>query len=75
MHIAFLMVKCRRAVALLSLVLVLSSGVVDAAHPEAARGTGGAVASAASGATEAGLEILRAGLQIRVQGEPPGVRH
>ena len=61
MHIAFLMVKCRRTVALLSLVLVLSSGVVDAAHPEAARGTGGAVASAASGATEAGLEILRAG--------------
>jgi len=43
------------------LVLFLSAGVISAAHPEAARGTGGAVASAADGATEAGLEVLRAG--------------
>ncbi len=34
---------------------------VPAADPEAARGSGGAVASAAPAATEAGLEILRAG--------------
>jgi gamma-glutamyltranspeptidase/glutathione hydrolase len=61
MQIAFLMAKNRRAAALLLLFVFSLAGVVDAAHPEAARGTGGAVASAASGATEAGLEILRAG--------------
>jgi len=61
MQIAFPVLKSRRAVALLSLVLLLPAGGVDAAHPEAVRGTGGAVASAASGATEAGLEVLRAG--------------
>ena len=61
MQIAFLMAKSRRAAALLLLVLLLPAGVVTAAHPEAVRGTGGAVSSAALGATEAGLEILRAG--------------
>ena len=35
--------------------------VVDAAHPAAVRGHGGAVSSAATAATDAGLEILRAG--------------
>ncbi len=60
-QIAFLMVKCRRAAALLLLVLFSPAGVVDAAHPEAARGSGGAVASAAADATDAGLEVLRAG--------------
>jgi gamma-glutamyltranspeptidase/glutathione hydrolase len=61
MQIAFLMVKCRRAAALLLLVLFSPAGVLEAAHPEAARGSGGAVASAAADATEAGLEVLRAG--------------
>jgi gamma-glutamyltranspeptidase/glutathione hydrolase len=61
MQIAFLTAKSRRAAALLLSVLLLSASVVTAAHPEAARGTGGAVASAAAGATEAGLEVLRAG--------------
>ena len=61
MQIAFPMAKSRRAAALLLLVVFALAGVVDAAHPEAARGTGGAVASAASDATQAGLEILRAG--------------
>ena len=61
MQIAFLMKKSRRAAAFLLLVLLLPAGGVHAAHPEAVRGAGGAVASAASGATEAGLEVLRAG--------------
>jgi gamma-glutamyltranspeptidase/glutathione hydrolase len=61
MQIAFLMLKSRRAAALLSLVLLSPVSVLEAAHPEAARGSGGAVASAAAGATEAGLEVLRAG--------------
>ena len=61
MQIAFLVAKCRRAAALLSLILLLPGGVLDAAHPEAVRGSGGAVASAAPSATEAGLEVLRAG--------------
>ena len=61
MQIAFLMARNRRATALLSLVLLLPAGAVNAAHPEATRGSGGAVASAASAATEAGLEVLRAG--------------
>ncbi len=39
----------------------LASPVCEAAHPEAVRGTGGAVSSAAPAATEAGLEMLRAG--------------
>jgi gamma-glutamyltranspeptidase/glutathione hydrolase len=49
----------------LALIAVLLSSmppaVVDAADPTAVRGSGGAVASAASPATDAGLEILRAG--------------
>ena len=45
----------------LSAVAGLIGGAVEAAHPEAVRGTGGAVSSAAPAATEAGLEILRAG--------------
>jgi len=61
MQIAFLMAKSRRAAALFLLVLLLPAGALDAAHPEAARGSGGAVASAAPAATEAGLEVLRAG--------------
>jgi gamma-glutamyltranspeptidase/glutathione hydrolase len=51
----------RGAMALLFSILLLPASVLDAAHPEAARGTGGAVASAAPAATEAGLEVLRAG--------------
>jgi gamma-glutamyltranspeptidase/glutathione hydrolase len=47
-------------VLLLSFV-VFPTEVLEAVHPEAARGTGGAVASAAPAATEAGLEVLRAG--------------
>jgi len=41
--------------------LTLPAAVLEAAHPAAERGTGGAVASAAPAATEAGLEILRKG--------------
>jgi gamma-glutamyltranspeptidase/glutathione hydrolase len=37
------------------------AAVVEGVHPEAARGKGGAVASAAPAATDAGLEMLRAG--------------
>ena len=53
----------RRVIAFLFLATVagLIGGAVEAAHPEAVRGTGGAVSSAAPAATEAGLEILRAG--------------
>jgi gamma-glutamyltranspeptidase/glutathione hydrolase len=61
MQIASLMANSRRATALLLLVLFLTAGAANAAHPEAARGTGGAVACAAADATEAGLEVLRAG--------------
>ena len=43
------------------LVLIVIAVPVAAASPDPARGTGGAVASAAPAATEAGLEILRAG--------------
>ena len=43
------------------LVLIVIAAPVSAASPDPARGTGGAVASAAPAATEAGLEILRAG--------------
>jgi len=49
-----------RAWILLALLFVFVAGV-DAAHPAAARGSGGAISSAAPAATEAGLEILRAG--------------
>ena len=50
--------RCCRFVAC----LVLSTATaVLAANPDAVRGSGGAVASAAPAATEAGLEILRAG--------------
>jgi gamma-glutamyltranspeptidase/glutathione hydrolase len=50
---------CRRWVVVL--LVVAAAFPVVAANPEAARGKGGAVSSAAPGATEAGLEILRAG--------------
>jgi gamma-glutamyltranspeptidase/glutathione hydrolase len=43
------------------LVLTIIAAPVSAASPDPARGTGGAVASAAPAATQAGLEILRAG--------------
>ncbi|MCU0234506.1 MAG: gamma-glutamyltransferase [Thermoanaerobaculales bacterium] len=53
----------RVGVSALTLVLLLAALVTtaSAAHPEAARGTGGAVSSAAPAATAAGIEILRAG--------------
>ena len=53
----------RRSVRISSLLIVAALVVPcsDAAHPAAPRGTGGAVASAAPAATEAGLEILAAG--------------
>ncbi len=41
--------------------LIGQVAVADAAHPAAVRGSGGAVSSAATVATGAGLEILRAG--------------
>ena len=46
---------------LIAVIALLAPAAVEAAHPEAARGTGGAVASAAPAATEAGLEVLKAG--------------
>jgi gamma-glutamyltranspeptidase/glutathione hydrolase len=45
----------------LILVLVVIAVPLSAASPDPVRGTGGAVASAAPAATQAGLEILRAG--------------
>jgi len=45
----------------LVLILVMVATPASAASPDPARGTGGAVASAAPAATQAGLEILRAG--------------
>ena len=53
--------RSRWAVALLAVLVVFAPIVVEGAHPAAVRGTGGAVASAAPAATEAGLEVLRAG--------------
>jgi len=55
------MARSRGVAALLVLVLACFAVGVDAAHPESVRGSGGAVASAAPAATEAGLEVLRAG--------------
>ncbi|MEJ2189425.1 MAG: gamma-glutamyltransferase [Acidobacteriota bacterium] len=46
---------------LIAVIALLAPAAVEAAHPEAVRGTGGAVASAAPAATEAGLEVLKAG--------------
>jgi gamma-glutamyltranspeptidase/glutathione hydrolase len=60
-RIAFLMARSRGLVALLVVFLLLSASALDAVHPEAVRGSGGAVASAAPAATEAGLDILRSG--------------
>jgi len=54
-----LILSSRRLVFLL--VLIVIAAPVSAASPDPVRGTGGAVASAAPAATEAGLEILRAG--------------
>jgi len=53
--------RSRGIVAFLAVVLLLSAAALDAAHPAAVRGSGGAVSSAAPAATEAGLEVLRAG--------------
>jgi gamma-glutamyltranspeptidase/glutathione hydrolase len=53
--------RCRGLAAVLVALLIFFAPSVEAVHPEAVRGTGGAVASAATAATEAGLEILRAG--------------
>jgi len=47
--------------ALVALIFLIGTAGLDAADPEAARGTGGAVSSAVPSATSAGLEILRAG--------------
>jgi len=47
--------------ALAVVVLLLPAAALDAAHPAAVRGSGGAIASAAPAATEAGLDILRNG--------------
>ena len=41
--------------------VLAAGGTVEAAHPQAVFGTGGAVASAERQATEAGLDVLRAG--------------
>jgi gamma-glutamyltranspeptidase/glutathione hydrolase len=51
----------RGVLALLFSFLLLPAAFLEAVHPEALRGTGGAVASAAPAATEAGLAVLRAG--------------
>jgi gamma-glutamyltranspeptidase/glutathione hydrolase len=51
----------RPAALLLVALLTLLPAAVEAAHPPAVKGVGGAVASAAPEATEAGLEVLRAG--------------
>jgi gamma-glutamyltranspeptidase/glutathione hydrolase len=61
MRTAFLTSKSRGVAALLVVFLLLFAAALDAAHPEAVRGSGGAVASAAPAATEAGLDVLRAG--------------
>jgi gamma-glutamyltranspeptidase/glutathione hydrolase len=51
-----------RVSALLAIsLLAFSPAIAEAVYPEAVRGSGGAVASAAPAATEAGLEILRSG--------------
>jgi len=54
-------VKRRWIATTLAILPLFSAIAVEAAHPAAARGSGGAVASAAPDATGAGLEILRAG--------------
>ena len=54
-------VKRRWIAAIFAVLPLLFAGAVDAAHPAAVRGSGGAVASAAPAATEVGLEILRTG--------------
>jgi gamma-glutamyltranspeptidase/glutathione hydrolase len=61
MRFALLMVRSRWMAALVVVALLLPAAGLDAAHPAAVRGTGGAVSSAAPAATEAGLGILRAG--------------
>ncbi len=53
--------KCGFAAVLIAILVLLAPVAGEAAHPEAVRGTGGAVASAAPAATEAGIEILAAG--------------
>jgi gamma-glutamyltranspeptidase/glutathione hydrolase len=47
--------------AFLVIASAVSAPTVEAVHPEAVRGFEGAVASAATAATDAGLEVLRAG--------------
>ncbi len=61
MHLALSRTWGCRMAAFLAVVSLLSIGAIEAAHPAAVRGSGGAVASAAPAATQAGLEILRAG--------------
>lgn len=45
----------------LGLVFSVAATILEATHPAPVRGAGGAVASAAPAATEAGLEVLRSG--------------
>ena len=52
---------CSSRYLVLVLTLVMIAAPAAAASPDPVRGTGGAVASAAPAATQAGLEILRAG--------------
>jgi gamma-glutamyltranspeptidase/glutathione hydrolase len=61
MQISLLKRRTGFAAALCVFLLSLVAFSADAAHPAAVRGTDGAVASSAPAATEAGLEILRAG--------------
>jgi gamma-glutamyltranspeptidase/glutathione hydrolase len=59
--LTLLTAKPRSLTLVLVFLLSVSAAGVEAADPTAVRGSGGAVASAAFPATEAGLEILRAG--------------
>jgi gamma-glutamyltranspeptidase/glutathione hydrolase len=61
MRISLLKRRAGVAAAICVFLLSLVAFSADAAHPAAVRGTDGAVASSAPAATEAGLEILRAG--------------
>ena len=51
----------RLLLSILVIVVAICPTPADAAEPDAVRGAGGAVASAAPAATEVGLEVLRAG--------------
>ena len=59
---AELLTKTSRGIAIFLIVLLgVAAPSIEAAHPEAARGSGGAVASASMAATEAGIGVLNAG--------------